>query len=95
MKKSAQTAMQMGAKGVKIELAGRLGGSEMKRRERVVIGMIPLHTLEADIDYGFHTCVTTYGAIGIKVWVYHGERKVEPKAQAAAPVEEAPVGGAS
>ena len=96
MKKAAQTAIQMGALGVKIELAGRLGGSEMKRRERVVMGMIPLHTLEADIDYGFHTCVTTYGSIGVKVWVYHGDRKVEPKAQvAAAPAEETPAGGAS
>lgn len=74
MKKAAATAIQMGAKGVKIELAGRLGGSEMKRRERVVMGMIPLHTLNADIDYGLTVCVTTYGAIGIKVWVYNGDK---------------------
>jgi len=73
LRKTAETAMQMGAKGVKIEIAGRLGGSEMCRRERVVIGMIPLHTLDAMIDYGFTTCVTTYGSIGVKAWVYTGE----------------------
>ena len=75
MKKAAQTAMQVGAQGIKIELAGRLGGSEMKRRERVVIGMIPLHTLDANIDYGFTACITTYGAIGVKVWIYTGTGK--------------------
>ena len=74
MKKAAETTMQVGALGVKIELAGRLGGSEMRRRERTVIGMIPLHTLDAIIDYAFTKCVTTYGTIGVKVWVYKGER---------------------
>ena len=74
MKKAADTTMQVGALGVKIELAGRLGGSEMRRRERTVIGMIPLHTLDAIIDYAFTKCVTTYGTIGVKVWVYKGEQ---------------------
>ena len=94
MKKAADTAMQLGAQGVKIELSGRLGGSEMRRRERVVAGMIPLHTLDAVIDYGFTNCVTTYGCIGIKVWVCHGEQPhrkpaAEPdaKATAGAPTE--------
>ncbi len=72
LKKAAETAMQMGAKGIKIEISGRLGGSEMRRSERVVNGMIPLHTLDADIDYGFTTCVTKSGTIGVKVWVYNG-----------------------
>jgi len=91
MKKSAQTAIQMGALGVKIELAGRLGGSEMKRRERVVMGMIPLHTLNAMIDYGFSTCFTTYGAIGVKVWVYNGNTLPKaPRTPDAAPAPQAP-----
>lgn len=91
MKKTAETAMQMGAKGVKIELGGRLGGSEMRRRERVVLGMIPLHTFDADIDYASTPCITTYGCIGIKVWVYHGEKPhVAPDAAA----EPAPAEGA-
>jgi len=72
IKKSAETAIQMGAKGVKIELSGRHGGAEMRRRERAAIGMIPLHTLDAYIDYGFTTCVTKSGSIGVKVWVYRG-----------------------
>ncbi|MFW6158431.1 MAG: 30S ribosomal protein S3 [Planctomycetota bacterium] len=74
VKQAADTAMQMGAKGVKIEISGRLGGAEMRRRERVVMGMIPLHTLDAVIDYGFTTCVTMSGTIGVKVWVYRGEQ---------------------
>ena len=73
LKKAADTAMQVGAQGVKIEIAGRLGGSEMRRRERVVNGMIPLHTLDADIDYALTTCVTKSGTIGVKVWVYRGQ----------------------
>ena len=102
LKKAAQTAMQMGALGVKIELAGRLGGSEMKRRERVVMGRIPLHTLSANIDYGFTTCVTTYGSIGVKVWVYTGEEgalkgsqaaPAPPPPAAAIPAGQEPAGG--
>jgi len=93
MKKAADTAMQMGALGVKIELSGRLGGSEMRRRERTVIGMIPLHTLDAMIDYAFTKCVTTYGTIGVKVWVYKGERAPEKAPQA--PAQPGPAKGAS
>jgi small subunit ribosomal protein S3 len=72
MKQRAEATMQAGAKGVKINLSGRLGGAEMSRSEACLLGSIPLHTLEADVDYGFTTCFTTYGAIGIKVWVYRG-----------------------
>ncbi len=91
LKKAADTAMQMGAKGVKIEIAGRLGGSEMRRRERVVNGMIPLHTLDAYIDYGFTTCVTKSGTIGVKVWVYRGP---QPRIRGAdSPADQDPAGG--
>ena len=64
--------MQAGAKGIKIVIAGRIGGSEMSRRERLVLGSIPLHTLMANIDYGFAEARTTAGQIGIKVWVNKG-----------------------
>ncbi len=73
MKKAQQSALSAGALGIKICCSGRLGGSEMARREVYRNGRVPLHTLRADIDYGFHTAVTTYGAIGVKVWVFHGE----------------------
>lgn len=72
MKQKAEGAIQAGAKGVKILLSGRLGGAEMSRDEKMVLGSVPLHTLEADIDYGYVPCFTTYGVIGIKVWVYRG-----------------------
>ncbi|RPI60700.1 MAG: 30S ribosomal protein S3 [Planctomycetaceae bacterium] len=72
MKQKAEVAMQNGAKGVKINLSGRLGGAEMSRSEGCLLGSIPLHTLEANVEYGFAVCFTTYGAIGIKVWVYRG-----------------------
>jgi len=73
MKKAVDTAMSMGVHGVKIVVGGRIGGSEMARRERQVGGSIPLHTLRANIDYGFATAITTYGCIGVKVWIYKGE----------------------
>jgi len=92
LKKAAATTMQTGAQGVKIEISGRLGGSEMRRRERVVEGMIPLHTLTADIDYGFTTCVTTYGTIGVKVWVYRGSR-LRPADSTPDEVKAQPAGG--
>ncbi len=72
MRRRAEGVIQAGAKGVKIILSGRLGGSEMGRTETKIIGSIPLHTLEADVDYGFVPCFTTYGAIGVKVWIYRG-----------------------
>ncbi|MCD6500215.1 MAG: 30S ribosomal protein S3 [Deltaproteobacteria bacterium] len=73
MKKAVQTAMKFGAKGVKVHCGGRLGGAEMARREWYRDGRVPLHTLRADIDYGFAEAHTTYGAIGVKVWIYKGE----------------------
>ena len=73
MKKTVQNVMKMGAQGIRISCSGRLGGAEMARREWYREGRVPLHTLRADIDYGYHQAVTTYGAIGIKVWIYHGE----------------------
>lgn len=73
MKKAIQQAMDSGAKGIKIRCRGRLDGAEIARRETYMVGSIPLHTLRADIDYGFKEALTTYGLIGIKVWVYMGE----------------------
>jgi small subunit ribosomal protein S3 len=73
MKRAASQAMRMGAKGVKIICSGRLAGAEMARREWVMEGQVPRNTLRADIDYGFAEALTTYGRIGIKVWIYKGE----------------------
>jgi small subunit ribosomal protein S3 len=73
MKKSVTSALKMGARGIRIACAGRLGGAEMARREWYREGRVPLHTLRADIDYGFAEAQTTYGKIGIKVWIYKGE----------------------
>ena len=83
MKQSIQRAMKLGAKGVKTACSGRLGGAEIARTEQYHEGTIPLQTLRADIDYGFAEADTTYGKIGVKVWVYNGEvlptKKVEKK----------------
>ena len=73
MKKALTTAMKFGAKGVRIETSGRLGGAEMSRREQYRAGRVPLHTLRADIDYGFAEAFTTYGVIGVKTWIFKGE----------------------
>jgi len=73
MKKAVQTALKMGAEGIKIQISGRLGGAEIARSEWYREGRVPLQTLRADIDYGFGEAKTTYGQIGIKVWVYKGE----------------------
>jgi small subunit ribosomal protein S3 len=73
MKRGVTSAMRFGAKGVKIICAGRLGGAEMARTEWYKEGRIPLHTLRADIDYGVTAARTTYGAVGIKVFIFHGE----------------------
>lgn len=73
MKKAIQTSMSMGAKGIKVHLSGRLGGAEMARREWYMEGRVPLHTLRADIEYGFYEARTTYGAIGVKCWIYKGD----------------------
>ncbi len=73
MKQSVSRAMKMGAKGIKIAVSGRLAGAEIARTEWYSEGKVPLHTLRADIDYGFAEADTTYGKIGVKVWVYKGE----------------------
>ena len=86
MKRAMQNAMRLGAQGIKIMSSGRLNGIEIARTEWYREGRVPLHTLRADIDYGFSEAETTYGIIGIKVWVYKGERL----ASGEAPVVEAP-----
>ncbi len=73
MKKVIQGALKSGAKGIRIQVAGRLGGAEMARTEWYLEGRVPLHTLRAKIDYGFAEAQTTYGIIGIKVWIFKGE----------------------
>ncbi len=74
MRRSIENALRFGAQGIKIRCAGRLNGAEIARAEWYQQGRLPLHTLKADIDYGFQTAYTTYGVIGVKVWVYRGER---------------------
>ncbi|MBI5681618.1 MAG: 30S ribosomal protein S3 [Deltaproteobacteria bacterium] len=73
MKKAVTTSLKMGAKGIKILCAGRLGGAEIARTEWYREGRVPLHTLRADIDYGFAEAKTTYGIIGVKTWIFKGE----------------------
>jgi len=98
MRRTVQTAMKAGALGVRVQCGGRLGGAEMSRREWYREGRVPLHTLRAKIDYGTAEAKTTFGVIGVKVWVYHGdeipvhEQEVErARARALAGI---PVGGA-
>lgn len=73
MKKAVAAALRLGAQGIKVHCAGRLGGAEIARKEWYREGRVPLHTLRADIDYGFAEAKTTYGQIGVKVWIYKGE----------------------
>ncbi|PLX47708.1 MAG: 30S ribosomal protein S3 [Desulfobulbaceae bacterium] len=80
MKKAVNIGLKFGAKGIKIACSGRLGGAEMARREWVREGRVPLHTLRADIDYGFAEASTTYGIIGVKVWIFNGEILTETEA---------------
>ncbi len=74
MKRAMQSAMRMGIEGVKIQCGGRLGGAEIARVEKYAEGRVPLHTLRADIDYATATAKTVYGAVGVKVWIMHGEK---------------------
>ena len=74
MRRAVQSAQKSGALGIRVQCAGRLGGAEMSRREWYREGRVPLHTLRARIDYGFATAATTMGSIGVKVWIYHGEK---------------------
>jgi small subunit ribosomal protein S3 len=87
MRKAIQTAMRSGAKGIRVQCSGRLNGAEMSRTEFYREGRVPLHTLRADVEYGFYEARTTFGRIGVKVWVYKGEvagTRAEREAQAAA-----------
>ncbi|NOR73255.1 MAG: 30S ribosomal protein S3 [Mariprofundaceae bacterium] len=74
MKRAMQGALRMGAKGIKVQCSGRLGGADIARIEGYREGRVPLHTMRADIDYGFTEAKTTYGIIGVKVWVFNGEK---------------------
>ena len=87
MKRAMQNAMRLGAQGIKIMSAGRLNGIEIARTEWYREGRVPLHTLKADIDYGFSEAKTTYGVIGVKVWVYRGDRLANGEAPVLKSVE--------
>jgi len=87
MKQSVNRTMRLGAQGVKISCAGRLGGAEIARTEWYSEGKVPLHTLRADVDYGFAEANTTYGKIGVKVWIYKGEILPEAKVRKEAAVD--------
>ncbi|MDO5295056.1 MAG: 30S ribosomal protein S3 [bacterium] len=73
MKQATQRVMKAGAKGIRVQVSGRLGGAEIARSERAFLGKVPLHTLRADIDYAIREANTTYGTIGVKVWIYRGD----------------------
>jgi small subunit ribosomal protein S3 len=75
MKKAMQTAMDFGAEGIRIRCAGRLGGAEISRSEKYMQGRVPLHTLRANIDYGFAEARTVYGKLGVKCWICKGDTK--------------------
>ncbi len=81
MRKTVETSLRFGAKGIKIMCAGRLNGAEIARSEWYLHGQLPLHTLRADIDYGFAEAFTTYGVVGVKVWVYKGNIYADKKAE--------------
>ena len=74
MKRAVQSAMRLGAEGIRVNCAGRLGGAEIARTEWYREGRVPLHTLRADVDYGVSRANTTYGICGIKVWIFKGEK---------------------
>jgi small subunit ribosomal protein S3 len=78
MRKAVDSALRFGCKGIKVRVAGRLNGAEIARKEWYLQGRLPLQTLDADIDYGFAQAYTTYGVIGVKCWIYRGERRPEP-----------------
>ena len=79
MRKAVDAALRFGARGIKIRVSGRLNGAEIARSEWYLNGQLPLHTLRADVDYGFHEAHTTFGQIGVKTWIYRGETETAPK----------------
>jgi small subunit ribosomal protein S3 len=85
MRKGMQSAQRAGAKGIRIQVSGRLGGAEMSRTEFYREGRVPLHTLRANIDYGFYEAKTTFGRIGVKVWIYKGDMTEREFAREQAP----------
>ena len=96
MKRAVQSTMRLGAEGIRINCAGRLGGAEIARTEWYREGRVPLHTLRADIDYGEATAKTTYGTCGVKVWIFKGEILAhDPMAQDKRQADGAPAGGRS
>jgi small subunit ribosomal protein S3 len=90
MRKGMQTSLRSGAKGIRVQCSGRLGGAEMSRSEFYREGRVPLHTLRANIDYGFYEAKTTFGRIGVKVWIYHGDVTSRELAQSQAAAPRAP-----
>ncbi|MBX9389506.1 30S ribosomal protein S3 [Streptomonospora nanhaiensis] len=94
MRKAMQSAMKSGAKGIRIQCGGRLGGAEMSRSEFYREGRVPLHTLRADIDYGFFEARTTFGRIGVKVWIYKGDAPATRAEREAAQAAQRAPGGA-
>ncbi len=88
MKKAVSNAIEAGAGGIKVICAGRLGGAEMSRQESYKSGKVPLHTLRADIDYGFAQALTTYGYIGVKSWIYKGDILPEKKKEQGLKIKE-------
>ena len=92
MKRAVQSALRMGAEGIRINVSGRLGGAEIARMEWYREGRVPLHTLRADIDYGIASALTTYGIIGVKVWIYKGEILKDAEMERLMPVEVQKVG---
>ena len=89
LKMRTESTMQAGAKGIKLVISGRLGGAEIARTEQTVVGSIPLTTLQANVDYGFSPAFTTYGAIGVKCWIYrgmYGEEVLETDVRPGGPV---------
>jgi small subunit ribosomal protein S3 len=83
MRKAVDAALRFGARGIKIRVSGRLNGAEIARSEWYLYGQLPLHTLRADVDYGFHEAHTTFGQIGVKTWIYRGETETRPQRQLA------------
>ena len=92
MKRSVTNTMRVGAQGIKVKVGGRLNGAEIARSEWYREGRVPLHTLRADIDYGFAEAHTTYGVIGVKVWIFKGEVYDKPEAAAAEPADKKAAG---
>ena len=92
MRKGMQSSLRAGAKGIRVQCSGRLGGAEMSRSEFYREGRVPLHTLRANIDYGLYEARTTFGRIGVKVWIYKGDVTAKELAQQQAAAPRAPRG---